>query len=91
MQTLDDFSQNLHALLERYQALQAENEQLRDDLGRQREELIRTHSELQELQQKNRRLATANAMSSAEGQEEATKRINALIAQVDRAINALKR
>ncbi len=91
MQTLDDFSQNLHALLERYQALQAENEQLRDDLSRQREELIRTHSELQELQQKNRRLATANAMSSAEGQEEATKRINALIAQVDRAINALKR
>lgn len=91
MQTLDDFSQNLHALLERYQALQAENEQLRDDLGRQREELIRTHSELQELQQKNRRLATANAMSSVEGQEEATKRINALIAQVDRAINALKR
>lgn len=91
MQTLDDFSQNLHALLERYQALQAENEQLRDDLGRQREELIRTHSELQELQQKNRRLATANAMSSAEGQEEATKRLNALIAQVDRAINALKR
>ncbi len=91
MQTLDDFSQNLHALLERYQALQTENEQLRDDLGRQREELIRTHSELQELQQKNRRLATANAMSSAEGQEEATKRINALIAQVDRAINALKR
>lgn len=91
MQTLDDFSQNLHALLERYQALQAENVQLRDDLGRQREELIRTHSELQELQQKNRRLATANAMSSAEGQEEATKRINALIAQVDRAINALKR
>ena len=91
MQTLDDFSQNLHALLERYPALQAENVQLRDDLGRQREELIRTHSELQELQQKNRRLATANAMSSAEGQEEATKRINALIAQVDRAINALKR
>ena len=91
MQTLDDFSQNLHALLERYQALQAENEQLRDDLGRQREELIRTHSELQELQQKNRRLATANAMSSAEGQEEATKRINALIAQVHRAMNALKR
>lgn len=90
MQTLDDFSQNLHALLERYQALQAENEQLRDDLSRQREELIRTHSELQELQQKNRRLATANAMSSAEGQEEATKRINALIAQVDRAINALR-
>ena len=48
-------------------------------------------SELLELQQKNRRLATANAMTSAENAEEATKRINALIAQVDRAIAALKK
>ena len=91
MVVLDELSQNVQLLLERYQALQVENAQLREDAQRQREELIRTHSELQELQQKNRRLATANAMSSAEGSEEATKRINALIAQVDRAIAALKR
>ena len=91
MVVLDELSQNVQLLLERYQALQIENAQLREDAQRQREELIRTHSELQELQQKNRRLATANAMSSAEGSEEATKRINALIAQVDRAIAALKR
>jgi len=64
---------------------------LREDIERQRGELIRTHSELLELQQQNRRLATANAMTAAEGAEEATKRINALIAQVDRAISALKR
>ena len=91
MVVLDELSQNVQLLLKRYQALQVENAQLREDAQRQREELIRTHSELQELQQKNRRLATANAMSSAEGSEEATKRINALIAQVDRAIAALKR
>lgn len=91
MQSLDELSSNLRILLERYEALQAENMQLRDDSERQREELIRTHSELLALQQQNRRLATANALSSAEGAEEATKRLNALIAQVDRAINALKR
>ena len=91
MQTLENLSRNLHLLLERYEALQVENASLRSDLERQREELIRTHSELQELQQKNRRLAMANAMSAAENQEEATKRINALIAQVDRAIAVLKR
>ena len=73
MQALNDLSQNVHLLLERYQALQQEN------------------GELLELQQKNRRLATANAMTSAENAEEATKRINALIAQVDRAIAALKK
>lgn len=91
MQALDDLSKNVHLLLERYKALQQENVQLQQEIERQRQELIRTHSELLEIQQKNRRLATANALTSAESSEEATKRINALIAQVDRAINALKR
>ena len=91
MQALDDLSQNVHLLMERYTALQQENAALREEAEKQRQELIRTHSELLELQQKNRRLATANALTSAEGAEEATKRLNALIAQIDRAINALKR
>jgi predicted nucleic acid-binding Zn-ribbon protein len=91
MQALDDLSTNVHILLERYTALQEENVRLKDELDRQRQELIRTHAELLDLQQKNRRLATANAMTSAETNEEALKRINALIAQVDRAIAALKR
>ena len=91
MQILDDFSRNVRLLLERYEALQQENASLREDIERQRQELIRTHSELVELQQKNRRLATANAMTSAENREEATKRLNTLIAQVDRAIAVLKK
>ncbi len=91
MQALDELSNNVHLLLERYSALQQENAQLRLDIEKQRQELIRTHSELLDLQQKNRRIATANALTSAEGTEEATKRLNALIAQIDRAIAALKR
>ena len=91
MQVLEDLSQNVHLLLQRYAALQQENASLRDEVEQQRQELIRTHSELLELQQKNRRIALANAMSTAENNEEAMKRINALIAQVDRAINALRR
>ena len=91
MQALDDLALNVRVLLERYKALQEENVRLREDAERQRQELIRTHSELLELQQQNRRIATANALSAAEGKEEALKRINALIAQVDRAIMALKR
>ena len=91
MQALEDLSHNVHLLLERYEALQRENAQLREDIERQRQELIRTHSELVELQQKNRRLAVANAMTSAENSEEATKRLNALIAQIDRAIATLKK
>ena len=91
MQALEDLSHNVHLLLERYEALQQENVRLKEDIEKQRQELIRTHSELQELQQKNRRIAVVNAMTSAENSEEATKRLNALIAQVDRAIAALKK
>ena len=91
MQALAELSENLRVLLERYEALQQENARLREDAERQRQELIRTHSELLELQQKNRRIATANAMSAAEGNEDALKRLNALIAQVDRAIATLKK
>ncbi len=91
MQSLDDLSQNVQLLLQRYQVLQKENVQLREDVDRQRQELIRTHADLLDLQQKNRRLATANALTAAETNEEALKRLNALIAQLDRAINALKK
>ena len=91
MLALDELSQNVHLLLERYTALREENMRLKQDIENQRQELIRTHSELLSLQQQNRRLATANAMTAAEGSEEALKRINALIAQVDRAIAALKK
>lgn len=90
MQSLDELSANLRILLERYTALQQENAALREDAERQRQELIRTHSELQQIRQQNRRLATANALTAEETNEEATKRINALIAQIDRAINVLR-
>lgn len=91
MQSIESLSKNVQLLVQRYEALQAECVQLRADNERQREELIRTHSELLATQQKNRRLATANALTSVETTEEATKRINALIAQVDRAIQALNK
>ena len=91
MEALISLSQNVRLLLDRYTTLQEENAALKEEIERQRQELIRTHGELLELQQKNRRIATANALTSAEGAEEATKRLNALIAQVDRAINALKK
>jgi len=91
MQALDTLSQNVHLLLERYEALQQENAQLREEAERQHNELVQAHSDLVALQQQNRRLATVNALTMAESREEAAKRINALIAQVDRAIAALNK
>ena len=91
MQALEDLSQNVRVLLERYEALQQENATLREENERQRNELIRAHSDLQNVQQQYRRLGTVNALTTMESKEVALKRVNALIAQVDRAIAALKR
>ena len=91
MQSLDELSQNVRVLLERYVALQQENASLREENERQRDELIRAHGDLQQLQQQYRRLGTVNALTTIESKDVALKRVNALIAQVDRAISALRR
>lgn len=91
MESLEQLSQNVHLLLERYEALQQENARLKEESARQREDLIRAHSELQDIQQQYKRLSTANALTAMESKDVAYKRISALIAQVDRAIGALKR
>lgn len=91
MQALDDLSRNLHALVQEFNALREENATLRGEQERLRAELVQAHGDLVALQQQNKRLATVNVLTMAESREEALKRINALIAQVDRAIAALNR
>ena len=91
MQALDDLSRNLHALVQEFNALREENATLRGEQERLRAELVQAHGDLVVLQQQNKRLATVNVLTMAESREEALKRINALIAQVDRAIAALNR
>ena len=91
MQALDDLSRNLHALVQEFNALREENATLRGEQERLRAELVQTHGDLVALQQQYKRLATVNVLTMAESREEALKRINALIAQVDRAIAALNR
>ena len=91
MQALDDLSRNLHALVQEFNALREENATLRGEQERLRAEIVQAHGDLVALQQQNKRLATVNVLTMAESREEALKRINALIAQVDRAIAALNR
>ena len=90
MQVLDELSGNVNILLERYSALQQDNTRLKEEIDHQRQELIRTHAELVALKQQNRRLSIANSLTSAESAEQATKRLNAIIAQLDKAIDVLR-
>ena len=90
MTAVEQLEQNIHILLERYQTLQKENALLREDIQEQRQEIIRSHSELQELQKQCRLLSTANAISGdAATRENAYRRLSYIIAQIDKAIAAL--
>ena len=90
MTEIEQLEQNIHILLERYQTLQKENALLREDLKEQRQEIIRSHSELQELQKQCRLLNMANAIAGDPStRESAYKRLTYIITQVDKAIAAL--
>lgn len=94
MDSLTLLETNLRALLAEYHdlqqqllALQAENEQ-------QREEIMRSHAELVKLKADYNHLETAHALLAEninpEQRDKVRQRINNLIAQVDRALEALK-
>lgn len=91
MGELEKLQQNITALIERYHALQQENARLQQLAEQQRDEILRTHSELVETQNKYKQLQIAHAVSaSAENRERAKQQISALIQRVDYAIDVLK-
>ena len=91
MQELDELEQAVHSLLTRYDQLQAEMTALREEHDRQRSELLRTHGELYDLQQKYRALLTAHHMLGGdENRLQAKQQLSLIIQQVNRAMEALK-
>ena len=72
-----------HVLSEQVNTLLKNNDQ-------QRQEVIRSHAEIQALQKQNRELQTALALvDDSEGKDIARRRINALINKIDRTIELL--
>ena len=72
-----------HVLSEQVKTLLKHNDQ-------QRQEVIRSHAEIQDLQKQNRELKTALALvEDSEGKHIARRRINALINKIDRTIELL--
>lgn len=83
--------QNVRLLLERCQQQQTAIEALQRTNEQQRQEIMRSHTELTTLQQQYRQLKTAHTLSAKpEDREKAKQQISALIARVDQAIAVLK-
>ena len=94
MKSLANLENNLQLLLQQYHDLQQQLAALQKENELQRAEIMQTHAELVQLKTDYSHLETAHALLSdtmeGEQRDRVKQRITNLIAQVDRAIEALK-
>ncbi len=90
MDQLEQLSENLRVLLMRYDELREENRRLREANKSQREEILRSHQELAELETQYSRLRLASAVTGTpEERDAARRRLTQLISQIDHTIEIL--
>ena len=94
MESLVQLEDNLQQLLEQHNQLKQQLLDLQRENERQRKEIMQSYAELVDLKNDYKHLETAYALlaeNTDEAQRERVKqRLSNLIAQVDRAIEALK-
>ena len=95
MESLVLFEKNLTQLLVQYQELQEQVRLLKEENIRQREEILLSHTELQQLKKEYARLQTAHALITSDEQNEEERqkvkqRLTAIISQIDKALEVLK-
>ena len=77
-------------LIEQHHVLSEQVKTLLKNNDQQRQEVIRSHAEIQDLQKQNRELKTALALvKDSEGKDVARRKINFLIDKIDRTIELL--
>ncbi len=94
MESLEQLEQNLLQLLNQYQELQLQVNSLQEENRRQREEIIQTHADIQQLKRDYNKLHTAHTMllaseATAEDRAKAKQKITNIILQIDKALEAL--
>lgn len=94
MESLEQLEQNLLQLLNQYQELKLQVNSLQEENQRQREEIIQTHADIQQLKRDYNKLHTAHTMllaseATAEDRAKAKQKITNIILQIDKALEAL--
>ena len=95
MDSLALLEQNVSQLLTQYQELQEAMRILKEENIRQRDEILQSHAELQQLKKDYNRLQAAHALLSGnelseEDRQKAKQRFTSIIAQIDKALEVLK-
>jgi archaellum component FlaC len=90
-ETIEQLEAAVARLVDRYHEVQQQLGVLEEANRHQRDELIRTHAELQELQGKYKSLQTAHALTAdTPERSQARKQLNAIISKVDKTLELLK-
>ena len=94
MKSLATLESNVEALLTQYRQLQQPLLDLQQENERQRDEMLRTHADYLQLKADYNHLEAAYALlaeqTDGEQRDRVRQRLTNLIAQVDRALEALK-
>ncbi len=95
MDSLAALEQNLNQFLKQYQELQHQLSLLKEENIRQREEILQSHAELQQLKKEYARLQAAHTLLAGdemneEERQKAKQRLTSLISQIDKALEILK-
>lgn len=95
MESLALLEQNISQLLTQYQELQEAMSVLKKENIRQRDEIVQSHAELQQLKKDYNRLQAAHALLSRndlceEDRQKAKQRLTSIISQIDKALEVLK-
>lgn len=91
MEPLAQLENNIHRLFERIDVLEQEVDTLRKKNNDQLQEIMRTHSEFVTLQDQYHKLQVAYSMLGGEEERNnARSQVSNMIAQLDRALEALK-
>ena len=95
MDSLTSLEQHLHLLLSQYNELQEQMRLLKEENIRQREEILHSHADLQQLKQEYNRLQAAHALitddeRNEEERQKAKQRLTSIISQIDKVLEVLK-
>lgn len=85
-----EFQNNLEQLLQQCTDLLQQNAALRTTNEQQRNEIMRSHEELEQLKKKYKSLQTAHALSGpTEDKEQARRKLTSIIQLIDTALEKL--
>lgn len=89
--TIQSLEKSVGRLIYEYQQLRQELAILQEANEHQRDELLRTHAELQQLRDENRRLQTAHALvADSPERDKARRQLTSIINKVDKTLELLK-